>query len=160
MSVEPTWATRFWAKVDMNGPIPEQRPDLGPCHIWTAATMGRGYGKFWLDGRLQGAHRAALRLVGVDIPEGWQVDHLCRNEPCVRPSHLEPVTPQINTLRGNGAGALVARTNLCKRGHEYTDENTIRSRDGRRSCLTCCRMHSRRYRRERKLWVYQSKERP
>jgi hypothetical protein len=32
---------RFWSKVDRNGPVPEHRPELGPCWVWTAGTFRR-----------------------------------------------------------------------------------------------------------------------
>jgi hypothetical protein len=33
------------------------------------------------------------------VPEGLELDHLCRNPPCVNPAHLEPVTHQQNMQR-------------------------------------------------------------
>lgn len=90
---------RFWAKVDKDGPTPQHRPDLGPCWVWTAARQRRGYGLFaHADGGL--AHRYAYtQMVGV-IPAGLELDHVCRNTSCVRPSHLEPVPHRVNVLRG------------------------------------------------------------
>jgi hypothetical protein len=105
---EPEWIARFWAKVDFDGPIPERRPELGPCHVWTASVNGHhGYGKFWVNGRLLKAHRIALELAGVPIPAGYIVDHLCRNVRCVRLEHLEPVTQRENFLRGDSPTATV-----------------------------------------------------
>lgn len=143
--VEPPWAARFWAKVDFNGPVPEHRPDLGCCHIWTASVNRSrgGYGQFRLDGRVRKAHQVALELAGVEIPPGYDPDHLCRNPACVRASHLEPVTRRENTMRGNAPIAIMARTNLCMSGrHEMTPENTI-SNSGHRRCKAC-RSESRR----------------
>jgi len=39
-----TFLKRFWSKVDKNGPIPQHKPELGPCWVWTGAKMERGYG--------------------------------------------------------------------------------------------------------------------
>lgn len=97
-----TRAQRFYARVDEDGPLPERRPDLGPCHLWR---NNRSYGTF--EGRT--AHRVALELVGVEIPRGYHVDHLCRRPPCVRPSHLEPVTPGENFRRGDHGNAMTSR---------------------------------------------------
>jgi hypothetical protein len=48
------------------------------------------------------AHRFLWKtLVDSDIPETTFLDHLCRTHACCNIAHLEPVTPQINTLRGN-----------------------------------------------------------
>jgi hypothetical protein len=35
------------------------------------------------------------------VPEGLELDHLCRVTTCVRPSHLEPVTTGENVRRRN-----------------------------------------------------------
>src|SRR3990172_6824393 len=44
------------------------------------------------------------------IPDGLQLDHLCRNRACIESTHLEPVTNQVNLLRGN----TIAAANLGK----------------------------------------------
>jgi hypothetical protein len=38
-------------------------------------------------------------LIFGPIPDGLQLDHLCRVRCCVNPNHLEPVTAKENTLR-------------------------------------------------------------
>ncbi len=86
-------ATRFWAKVDKSG----------DCWLWSGALNDRGYGIFAVGTPPKDAiraHRWAFEnTVGV-IPDGLQLDHLCRVRHCVRPDHLEPVTTQENTRRG------------------------------------------------------------
>lgn len=52
------------------------------------------------------------------IPEGMQLDHLCRVRHCVNPAHLEVVTQQENMRR------VAVLTTHCPRGHEYNEENT------------------------------------
>lgn len=104
-----TEADRFWAKVDKDGPIPEFAPDLGPCWIWVGAIAQQtGYGAFGVrrgvdDWPRVNAHRwAYLNEVG-PIPEGLELDHLCRVRACVRPTHLEAVTHLVNVRRGFAA---------------------------------------------------------
>ena len=61
---------RFWSKVDFNGPVPEGRPLLGPCHVWIGSLAIRGgYGQFRLDGRVRKAHQvyAKAKLALADI---------------------------------------------------------------------------------------------
>lgn len=79
--------------------------DQSGCQVWTGSVDRRGYGKFTAgprDSRIYtGAHRASwLSRVG-DIPDGLVLDHLCRNPLCVNVDHLEVVTNQVNTLRGD-----------------------------------------------------------
>lgn len=108
---------RFWSKVAI-GPVSEHRPDLGPCWIWTGSRNAAGYGTFWWNGSML-AHRAAYRLARGFIPD-LGLDHLCRVSACVRPIHLEPVSNQINTMRGVEARP---RQTHCKWGHPFIGAN-------------------------------------
>ena len=134
-------AERFWPKVEKTA----------TCWIWQGAKDSRGYGSIGTGGRAGSkvkAHRAAYEMVIGPIPEGSQLDHLCRVRACVNPSHLEPVTNRENSLRGESPGARVIRTGQCLKGHEMTEENTRRrnSRPGNlngRSCRECDRIRRR-----------------
>lgn len=128
---------RFWAKVDRAGPVSEYRPDLGPCWIWTGATNGKGYGNFNTADGVRGAHRVAFQLEDGPVPDWLHIDHLCRVTMCVRRSHLEAVTPMVNTHRGFSPAALNARRRRCPQGHRYTPENTYRTKEGGRKCREC-----------------------
>ena len=74
-------------------------PGFTPCWEWNLAKHRDGYGLCFLKGYRGFAHRAAYRAFGGEIPEGAQLDHLCRNKPCVNPDHLEPVTAAVNQQR-------------------------------------------------------------
>lgn len=123
-------AVRFWPKVD--------RWDPDHCWLWTANTNERGYGRMssgGAGGTTLYAHRVAYELLVGPIPEGLQIDHLCRVRACVNPKHLEPVTHAENMRRG-----APAMQTHCKRGHEYTPENTglhLPKSEGQRFCRTC-----------------------
>jgi len=108
------------------------------CWLWTRSVSTGGYGRFPLDGRTQSAHRVAYEMLVGPIPEGLQLDHLCRNPRCVHPDHLEPVTCRENLLRGETLQAHNAAKTHCLRGHEFAGENVYVS-GGRRHCRACRR---------------------
>lgn len=92
------------------GPIRRRTPDLmerirryitgrGSCWEWTGLKNVRGYGRINVAGTMQLAHRATYSALRGPIPEGLELDHLCRNPSCVNPDHLEPVTHAENVRR-------------------------------------------------------------
>jgi hypothetical protein len=90
--------------------IPE--PNTG-CWLWLGPTMGRRefpYGRVRLNGRIEGAHRVALRLTVGPPPsmyESWAL-HSCDQPLCVNPAHLRWGSAQANaedrSLRQRGGG--------------------------------------------------------
>ena len=109
------------------------------CWFWKGA-RANGYGYVRWKGKVEPAHRVVYRILRGPIPEGKELDHLCRNRPCVNPDHLESVTSKQNTLRGEGATAKNARKTHCKHGHRFTRANTyIIPSTGHRQCNICYR---------------------
>lgn len=80
-------AARFRLKINVNGPVPSHRPELGPCHEWTGATHGDGYGSARFKGKTEQAHRVAFFIEHGRWPEPFAL-HRCDHRPCVRPDHL------------------------------------------------------------------------
>lgn len=115
------------------GPIP---PGLDtPCWIWTGSGNGDGYGQASYQGKQQFVHRVAYTIIVGPIPDGLQIDHLCRVRHCLNPQHLEPVTSLENSLRSDRA----TRTR-CIRNHPLSGHNLIIKKSGargRRECRTC-----------------------
>jgi len=130
---------RFWAKVDKNGPVPENRPDLGPCWLWLGAQQNDGYAQIEINDRKVMVHHFLLS----SAPKGYQWDHLCRVRHCVNPSHLEIVTPQVNTLRGTSPTAQNARKTYCPNGHPFDLFNTYFDKRGSRHCRACMKERTR-----------------
>lgn len=137
---------RLWLQTDKNGPIPEHKPELGPCWVWTGNRHKQGYGTIKKGKKQLLAHRAMYEECVGPIPDGMDLDHLCSNTPCVKaigdglgPSHLEPVTHRENVLRGNGVAAKNAMKAECKRGHPLSDENLGIDPRGNRFCRACRR---------------------
>lgn len=114
---------RFWAKVEATG----------FCWNWTASTI-RGYGAISEGGKYGKkvyAHRWSYEHLVGPIPEGLEIDHLCRNALCVNPDHLEPVTREQNAQRMQRSRNL---SGLCKYGHPL---DYVRKDGTGRQCSTC-----------------------
>lgn len=125
------------------------------CWLFTTTDGTRdGYAMFlpFSGARKVAAHRWAYEVYTGPIPDGMQVDHLCHtaavaagtcdggdtcpHRRCCNPAHLELVTNAENTTRQNHFER--SRTH-CPQGHEYTEDNTILTKDGKRKCRECKR---------------------
>jgi hypothetical protein len=71
-------------------------PNTG-CWLWTHGTTNQGYGRLFLDGKIQLAHRVSYQMFNGDIPEGMMVRHVCHNPVCFNPDHLLVGTAQDNS---------------------------------------------------------------
>lgn len=88
-----TEADRFWWKVHKTT----------TCWIWRGVLDRDGYGQFGVGRKNLRAHRWAYESVVGPIPEGLEIDHLCRVKSCVNPLHMEPVTKTENIRRARSA---------------------------------------------------------
>lgn len=116
------------------------------CWVWTGCLHRKGYGRFGWQGRVRQAHRVVYETLVGDIPDGMQIDHLCRNRACVNPDHLEPVSAAENQKRGAGpGGVLYELPTVCKRGHDLTSPGAWLTNRPRRMCRMCQRIRARDY---------------
>lgn len=111
---------RFWFYV---------KKEADGCWLWQGGTNGR-YGVFSIKKKQRYAHRLSYIWAKGTIPDGLTIDHLCRTPLCVNPDHLEAVTQHENNSRAH-------RRIVCKRGHEWTPENTWIEKNGARHCRKC-----------------------
>lgn len=118
------------------------------CWSWTGRLSYKGYGEFWFEGKNHPAHRVVYEILIEKIPDGFVIDHLCRNRACTNPDHMKVVTNKENVLRGIGITAQNKRKTHCHRGHELTEENVWRKGHLKewRSCRECSRIHKRGFR--------------
>jgi hypothetical protein len=128
---------RFWSKVAVG--LPDE------CWPWQASIGVHGYGQFSKDGKPQNASRVAWELhYGRPFPKGLDACHSCNNRPCCNPAHIYAGTRKDNVADAIRAGTFrypvgpYKGATHCKRGHEFTPENTyVWPRNGQRFCLTC-----------------------
>lgn len=124
----------------------------GPCWLWTGAKSIGGYGVISQGPRdatgTRMVHRAVWELLVGEIPDGYELDHLCRVRACCNPDHLELVTRAENVARGSQR-AGINRKDACIKGHPFTPENTTRNHR-QRFCRACAIERNRQYRARKK----------
>jgi hypothetical protein len=128
--------------------------DEDGCWLSNRKPIPTGYvsvGVTWRDDiQTTGSHRAVYEWINGPIPDGIEIDHACHNRDvscvgpckhrrCVRPDHLEAVTPSENKRRGRTVNAKNAQKTHCIRGHELSGDNILPSTNGRRRCRQCAR---------------------
>lgn len=121
-----------------------RQDDWQDCWHWTGTQMNAGYGTFGKGSRNEGkvlAHRWSFEYYVAEIPDGYVVHHTCENKACVRPDHLEAISRKQHAAEHppteNHWGAVERAMTHCKRGHEFTAENTRDNGMGGRKCRTC-----------------------
>jgi hypothetical protein len=122
--------------------ITERIDDSGECWLWQGHTSADGYAFFSVNGRNTAVHRVSYEAFVAPMPDGLEIDHLCRVRSCVNPSHLEAVTHRVNMQRRVYTPELRAQ---CRNGHLYDEQNTL-TNSGRRRCRACHVEAMRRYR--------------
>lgn len=151
---------RFISGHNARGQVLRKGPDwvlgdcgyLTPCLIWQHHKTKGGYGVAtvqdvdrYVPGRRKQQYTHILQWQSVNgpVPEGLELDHLCRNRACGEVTHLEAVTHAENVRRGM-AGAMgrafqLAKTH-CPKGHPYSGDNLyIAPGSNKRHCKECRR---------------------
>ena len=102
-----------------------------------------GYWQIPYSGRRLMAHRVSYMLHVGSIPDGMQVCHSCDDPRCSNPAHLWIGSNRRNHLDciEKGRHANTEKSH-CKRGHEFTHENTRIDSGRKRTCLTCERLRA------------------
>lgn len=126
----------FWKRVEKTD----------SCWDFTGGSVGKqGHRIVRMDGRTLGAHVASWIRANGPLPEGAWILHECNRGQCVNPEHLRPGKVKENVADMLKAGNHVnSRKTHCKRGHEFTEENTYTppKRPGTRQCRICQRIRN------------------
>ena len=120
--------------------IPE--PNSG-CWLWLLS-LCNGYGRIYDLQNKRGAlaHRLSWEIHRGAIPSGLWVLHKCDVRSCVNPDHLflgtglDNMTDMIAKGRQRIWNSGITH---CKRGHEFTPNNTYFRKNGGRTCKICQR---------------------
>jgi hypothetical protein len=123
--------------MNIDAPINEFHPNVIPepnsgCWIWVGPGKIYGSTRFKYGHSL--AHRVSYHEHKGAIPEGLDLDHLCKNKVCVNPNHLEPVTRSVNMLRTHG--------DHCLKGHLLCEGNLVKLTGKRRNMRRCRICHN------------------
>lgn len=122
----------------------DQLKQVGDCWEWQGPRQKYGHGQVWLAGRTRPAYRVVWEDFHGPVPDGLELDHLCRNPPCCNPEHLEPVSHAENMRRGSQS--FDNRSHCLSGKHETTPQNLITRSDGRQQCRPCRAENKRRRR--------------
>jgi hypothetical protein len=111
------------------------------CVLWVGAKSVRGYGRFWDGGRMVAAHRFAWEVRAGPVPLGLSVLHRCDVPACCCFAHLFTGDQSDNMTDCAAKGRIFSggrpRTEArCRRGHDFTPENTI-TEGTQRKCRAC-----------------------
>jgi hypothetical protein len=72
----------------------------GPCIICVSHQPNKsGYPQLRFEGKNWRLHRLAWTRAHGPIPEGFEVDHICRNIACINPSHLQLLTKTFHLAK-------------------------------------------------------------
>jgi len=107
----------------------------GECWVYLGQPSKR-YAEIRIDNVRLGIHRWAYTNYHGEIPDGHQVDHICRNTKCWNPDHLRAL-PKIENERANWVAERHKARTHCNHGHPFDSANTDYRPDGYRRCKTC-----------------------
>lgn len=147
---------RFWSQVDRSQYSP------GGCWPWIGCKWRNGYAQFWLNRKLEKAHRISFLWAGGKFTKEKPLGlHICvGNRACVNPSHIYAGNQKQNISDAIRAGTFdpdrlvydeLEKTH-CIHGHPLSGENLLPSglKLGIRLCRSCSRNKHRRHKMRRK----------
>lgn len=109
--------------------------EITGCWLWQGYVNRDGYARL----ESQNAHRLYFVHHGGEIPEGWDVDHLCKRRDCVNPDHMEAVPEIVNIRRGKFRHVSIdgQDVRICREGHLVRGRNMAKAGRGKHVCWLC-----------------------
>lgn len=102
------------------------------CDLWTGELSATGIPRFRVGDKVYSALRVSAELLDGRSDENMRILPCEANRTCVRPEHIIVIVPPPTSKK---------RRTHCPKGHPYTKKNTIKFKDGRRSCRLCRYSH-------------------
>lgn len=99
------------------------------CWLWTGRADKRdGRAMVWRGKTPVSAQRAVYEDHVGPIPDGLELDHMCRRPACVAPHHAEPVTRSENEKRKLFSYRI--KRKQCPNGHDLALQRVITPEGG------------------------------
>jgi hypothetical protein len=108
-------------------------PDENGCIDHGYIGDASGYMNTSYKGRRLRGHQIVLAELGISVPAGSVIHHVCENRRCINPEHLQVLTHAEHQRLHN------TKTH-CLRGHAYAEHGYTRP-SGKRYCGLCRRLY-------------------
>ena len=125
----------------------------GECMISTYSVGSHGYAQIGWQSRFERAtvlaHRASWEYTMGPVPEGYTLDHVCKNHRCVNVAHLRILPNYENARRTSGRDWPLGQ---CVNGHPNSElrEYSVGAGKTKLRCRLCAREWQRTYRKKKR----------
>lgn len=125
----------------------------GDCYIPISHKVNKdGYFRYWLYGnKHKFMHRIIWESWYGEVPEGYEIDHICGTRSCCNLDHLRVLSRKNHKVLTNKTRKSTKKE-YCRRGHRMVEENLYFRSNGGRVCKECCRIREKKKSRSGELF--------